>query len=196
MKNDLYILLAGVILGIFIMFQFKSCDRKQFKVDTTIESKRTSDTVKVHIRDTMWLESKIKYVYLKPEPIIKVNDSINKYEYNILDSNLTGLFTSQVKGKILNTSFNYKIKYPKITQIDTIKIHTIDSITITNNIYKNKMKFLLGASMSFDSTFKQVGLNASLQLKNQSIIYYQYGLRFNGKNQHELGIKIPIKKKY
>jgi hypothetical protein len=137
MKIDVNTILWIVLIILAILY-LRSCNKEE---SVEIQTVTVSDTTYVKGKtDTfLLLDTVIKYKYLTSTVIETIHDTISgdtihKYSTPVEDSLLTATITSTVKGELLNTSFNYKPKFPKyITRVDTLRIEDSTTVTITKN---------------------------------------------------------------
>ena len=192
MKYLNYIVITALILlGLFI---------SQCPTPTPI-IKTTSDTNIVYSTDTVRIyDTTTKYIKVfinKPIPIYfpvdsNPNDSIlvNKYENTFEDSILLGNTNIIVEGKLLENSFNYKLKIPLQVRI-TDSIFT--TINTTHTVQDKRLHILLGAESGGNLTSFDFKLIGGIHTKDNWNFFYNYGLL---SKSHNVGImkSIPLGK--
>jgi len=197
LRNDLFKILIGVVLGIFICSQFKSCN-KEPEIETVIKTVHHTDTVTVYETDTVYVKGDTKYIYLD-KPSVEINDdSTNTYTNEIDEEDLTATIVTTTKGEMLDQSIEYNVISPVITNTETITVTNTDTVFITNNVLKpDKMKFYLGTGVGlYDKGIIGADFNATIQTKNSYQYTYGYEVSFDKSlmpDYHKVGVKIPIK---
>tara|TARA_R110002073_G_scaffold334140_1_gene523053 strand:+ start:5416 stop:6012 length:597 start_codon:yes stop_codon:yes gene_type:complete len=197
-KINLKSILIYIASILIVVFAVRMCSpaklKKVYKTNTEVISH--TDTVYKSLIDTVYIESEVKYIYQDRYVEVVNEDSsidfIHQYSTNDLNAEVTTTFNDN---EVINQSLEYSIIYPEITKTDTIIITNTDSIIVTNIVDRNRMNFYLGSSAAvLDGTLTSVGLNATLQLKNQVQIGYEYGIRIDAPNEHRAVIKFPLRR--
>ena len=195
MKNDLFKILFGLIVGIFLTFLFK-CENN--KIDTTIKTKVEYKTKKVYIpKDSIiYSPSKEEIVYIKQDSITKYitiykdkKDSsllqTNKYSKDFLykDSNIVINGNLEVIG---NKVYEYNLNDLNISYKEKIVTNTIIESKRYNNI-------LLGSNINFTTqNFTGVNFNLTYKTKKDFMIEGGYTINFVTNNFYTAGVKIPL----
>lgn len=190
--------LLGIVIGIFIMTQMNSCyrdsDVEPFKIVEVIT--HHSDTIVEYSVTIDSIPGPTRIVYMKPDTVYIDTNSYRNYSFKVENEDLSGEFTAVVDGTIIENFFKYNVICPEKTIENTVTIINTDSIIIEKHIPLKRNILFLGGSLGFDSTVKKLGLSATILLKNDIQIFYQRNMRFNSNNEHEVGIKLPIKKRF
>jgi len=198
MRANLLLALLLSVMSFFVVSQINSCKRDHSE---TIEKEgiryvHTSDTVTRVDSFIEYKEGPTRYVYLKPDTVYLDSNQYMNYTYHVMKPDLKANFTAVVDGTIVESNFNYSVMCPvKTIEVERVVTNT-DSLIIEKYISAKKNMLFVGGSVGFDSTVTKIGLNATVKLKNDMQIFYQHNIRLNSNNEHEAGIKLPLKTKF
>jgi len=205
MKAEMLKILIGVILGLFLGLQIRSCvnntlNLPKFSLSTpnkkqpVILNKRNFREVSKEIvkeTDTVYITSKPKVIF----DTIYMNQN-QEFIYNINENDLKGSIVTKLVGESLEQKLNYSVICPTITNTETITI-TIRDSTIVEVEAPRKNKLYFGGGANFNETLLGPNLNFTLQLKNDYQVSYNYNVFFNNNantaNFHSVTLKIPLR---
>jgi hypothetical protein len=195
MRNNIFILLVGIIFGAFIMLQFKGCDSKSASGKQRI-TKKSSTTTKV--------KTSVRIDYREgPTKIVKIKVPIDTtfkptlFTHDIKDSNFEGTIYTTYEGRLLDQSLKYKVRETIINKTDSIIINTVDSILIETFVEDKRFLAYISSGITYsENNGASADFGLAIKFKNDYQIYYDYGLSLNQDimpNTNRIGVKIPIK---
>lgn len=151
------------------------------KIDSTYKAGKV-DTIAVfnHYVKTKGIilnpKPRIVYKWRKPNtPKGSEIDSIKRFDVAVKDSLIDGTFSivNGFNGDLLDNSFKYKPLFPKyITRVDTVKIHTTKTETLTNESAK------FGVGIGYNN-LQYPSILGSFTTKNNWQFLYEYGKDIN-----------------
>ncbi len=112
-----------------------------------------------------------KYIYLNSDKEEVVVDNVKKFEVSVNDSLIDGKMTiyNDSYGNLVNAYLDYKPLFPRvIRRVDTIKIHTQETITLSNK------KALIGFGAGYNN-LQYFSLLGSYTSKKKWQFIYEYG---------------------
>lgn len=170
MDNRISISIISAIVGALIMYWFFKPD---VQAKTEIVEVRTSDTVYVHIRDTVHItRTQIKYEHLRDTVLVSSMHKIKSFKTSSPFLYGNTYVNGEVLGQVLKMQISNDFKLPQITNTIT----KTEKITIT----KKPRNLYIGAGVTSQLT----PLLKADYLDNHFIFSYQYTFD----NGHAIGV--------
>ena len=198
MNNLKNIVLAVCIILLILIFSNKgfairflggyTVQNKVISIDSTFV-KGNIDTLEIfnHYVENKGIilnpEPTIKYIYKDNDKKITKIDSVKSFKVAVNDSLITGNIDilNKFNGNLVSANLTYKPLFPKlITRIDTLKIHTKETILL-----ENKTKFGLGFGINNHLTPSVLG---GITFKNDYQVLYEFSHIKDLGNTHAIKI--------
>jgi len=135
-NKAVYLILALVVLNVIAFFVFKGCDEKpQIKESETREMKAgTPDTVTTRTVDTVWKETKTREIIrIREENLQQFGKDSSRFDTTVTKDGGSIRVSGTTYPAIDSIKLDVAslVKYPEITQTDTILISRVDTLQIT-----------------------------------------------------------------